>query len=224
MRALFGNIAKHTRHSHANIHAALKANVPKDHRLLSLSSNEPMTRNSPYVCADEASNFVVGRIHAVVMVHDEGELHPALPFLGLSPAQELHAALGVSLMSLHGDQGRHDHDAADHVEHGGVMILIAMVRFGEYVAQMSDEEDDCHLALGQEEFLLGGPAVEEGLSGHASVFSGGISELENIRLASREERFTSVRSTCWDQSFEDTPSKTTQPEQEQRRLCSLIYY
>ena len=50
------------------------------------------------------------------------------------------------------------------------MILIAMVGFGEDVAQMSDQEDDGHLALGQNELLLGGPAVEERLSAHAISF------------------------------------------------------
>ena len=101
------------------------------------------------------------------MIHNECKLHPPLPLLGLRPAQELDAALGVGLLPLHGSQGGHEHGAANDVEHGGVMILVAMVRFGEDVAQMSDQEDDRHLALGQEELLLGGPAFEEGLSGHA---------------------------------------------------------
>ena len=123
--------------------------------------------NSPYVCADEAPNFIVRRIHAVVVIHNECELHPPLPLLGLRPAQELDAALGVGLLPLHGGQGGHEHGAANDVKHGGVMILIAMVGFGEDVAQMSDQEDDRHLALGHKELLLGGPAFEEGLSGHA---------------------------------------------------------
>ena len=100
------------------------------------------------------------------MIHNECELHPPLPLLGLRPAQELDAALGVGLLPLHGGQGGHKHGAANDVEHGGVMILIAMVGFGEDVAQMSDQEDDGHLALGQDELLLGGPAVEESLSAH----------------------------------------------------------
>lgn len=126
--------------------------------------------NSPYVCADEASNFIVSRVHAVVVVHNKCKLHPPLPFLGLRPAQELDAALGVGLLPLHGGQGGHEHGAANDVEHGGVMILVAMVGFGEDVAQMSDQEDDRHLALGHKELRLGGPAFEEGLSGHAFLY------------------------------------------------------
>mmetsp|Transcript_4370 Transcript_4370/g.12319 ORF Transcript_4370/g.12319 Transcript_4370/m.12319 type:complete len:435 (+) Transcript_4370:397-1701(+) len=127
----------------------------------------------PYVGADEASNFIVGGIHAVVVVHNKRELHPTLPLFRLRPAQELHAALRVGLPPLHGGQAHDEHDAADRVEHGGIVILIAMVRFGEGVAQMGDEEDDRDLALGQEEVLLGGPAIEEGAAAHAFVFGGG---------------------------------------------------
>ena len=77
--------------------------------------------------------------------------------------------LGVDLFPLYGCQGRYKHDAADDVKHSGVMVLIAMVGLGKYVSKISDDEDDRHLALGEEEFLPGGPANEEILPGHALI-------------------------------------------------------
>ena len=140
--------------------------------LLDVKVEEISEARHPDVGRDEESDLVVGREHAVVVVHDEGELHPPLPLLGLSPAQELDPAPGVAVHVLHGGKRRDGHAAAYHPEHGWVDVVIAGVRVRKVVAQVRDEEDCRHLRLGEQEVPPAGPAGEERRGRHGGGSGG----------------------------------------------------
>lgn len=97
------------------------------------------------------SDFVVNVVDAIVVIHDETELHPSLPLFRLGSTQELNVPCRgfhfETRESGHQQHGHHD------PEHERVVIVVARVRYGPTVSDVRDDQDDQHLDLSLATFI-----------------------------------------------------------------------
>jgi hypothetical protein len=79
--------------------------------------------------------------------HDEGPLHPTLPFFRLTARQQLHQTLSTGLVLQRertGNEQRHVHEPKERY----IVIVIARIRIAPIVADIGNGKHDGHLHLG----------------------------------------------------------------------------
>lgn len=127
--------------------------------LLLVEVEEVAKAGHPYVAADEDADPVVGGPGAVVVVHDEGELHPALPLLGLGAREEGDAG-GGGVPGRGVGPGEGGGEEEHHVaapEHVHAVVFVARVRRLPLVSDARHQQNQHHLALRLQELSLARP-------------------------------------------------------------------
>ena len=110
------------------------------------------------------ANFIVDSVHAIVVVHDKGKLHPPLPFFRLWTTQQLNVSRRRNM--LHACEGENEKNNIGGPKHGGVVVVVPGVRVGPSVSNVSNQQDYHHLHLSLSKFSFSFPFVPHVGQGH----------------------------------------------------------